>query len=1136
MIVYPKEGKVVKKAKKILSALSIIAGCTFFLCTINNDNGNPAVTGPGTTTKPVTKPTVPPSLVVILDSAYIGIDETLGIAVWARVQDSLPLRNAPIVFFPSSGWLSDDTVRTDADGRAVTRFSGSKKSQVTLIVSCYGTADTVFFDVTDAPDRIQKSIKILPANSILKADGKDNTAVRVTLRNENNNPIVGECVQFITTTGTITAGSGGCTQPGQSVTDGNGVAEAALTSENQNDTAFITAFLVSDRAKSAETKVVFKGVTIKLAVDSTNFKIGGQTAVIASLLNGSNEPIPYVPIFFSLGRDSLSNLSLISADTVTGADGKALALIRGNRTGADSIRVRAAGALSTTKITVTDMQLEITLSDRVLQARESDSTILHVTLLDKGNNGVSKDIKIREYFQKRDGTDTSTLLLTQTDAEGKCGVPIFALPYEGAMRIEAVAFDNSGDLASAVTTLNFITTRNMTIYSLPTVIQADGTSKSTITVQIKNKENNPVVGDAIKFVTDAGMITGSSITDASGKAIAYLTSDRRNTIVTVVATLVKDPTKTVDVKVEFSGVNLTAAANPATINSSGKDSSLLTTSLLDAANNPIVGEKINFYPRHSDFTHLSVIDSVTNNRGEARCKVYGTGVGYDTISIKAAGAVTQAIIGYSSNFLVIDTPSWQPCYANGKDSTRVRITYRQGDKTTPIQNAELNASVTIGSMNADPVFTKTYTLKPEDNGQIYFYIKNPNFANTATITVSAKTASEITSARYQIYFRALKIKRIELLGTPEVIAVNNGTKANQAKLVGIAYDSMDNRVQGELVAFNLVHGPGGGEYLDPPTAITDAGGTVTTYVISGSTPSRFRDVWVAAGDLSAIKSDTIKFTIAGPPRDITIRTNLTSGTDFKDGTYGLPCAAIVTDVNGNPVADGTEVTFSLRISGWRFRTPIARFDPVEYTNSYRVYIDTGWTYLPVEDFNNNLRLDPGEDRDGDGVASRGEDLDGDGLLITGPTYEDINQNGRRDYLPEDVVEPEIWSWVRDSTGAVNWKPFYADFNHNLMRDSIEPLTGLYANMTDDEYTAELQKYKAAHHGMGFDIDLDPVNGIPDPRTAVSIVRTVQTAGGKAINNVLYGQSDAWKIEIMIWAESQGIKTTSPAQLVLPVIK
>jgi hypothetical protein len=1118
----------VKKIKIILSTLSLVIICALLLCTIKNDNGDLALTGPQTNTNKTNKPSVPPTLLAILDSSYVGIGETLGITVWVRMYDTLPLNNAPVTYLASSGWLSNDTVRTNADGRAVVRYSSSKKSQVTMLVGCYGMYDTVYFDVTDAPDKIQKSISIIPISPILKADGKDNTAIKVTLRNENNNPIVGDFVQFITTTGTI---KGTCDVGTQSKTDEMGVAQATLTSENQNDTAFITAFLISDRTKIAETKVVFKGVTIKLAVDSTNLKIGGKTALIASLLNASNEPIPYVSIFFNLGKDSLSNLTMVSNDTVTGADGKAVAMVQGDRNGADSIRVRAAGAVSTTKITVTDMFLDIKLSDRVLQARESDSTTLHVLLLDKNNTGLAKGIKIREYFTKRDGTDTTALVVAQTNSEGKCDVTIFALPYEGSMRIEAAAFDNSGDLASAVTLLSFITTRTMTIYATPTVIQADGTSKSTITVQIKNKENNPIVGDAIRFVSDAGMIPSESITDEFGKAVTYLTSDRRNTIATVIATLSKDPTKTVSVNVEFSGVNLNAAANPSTINSSGKDSSILKTTLMDASNNPIVGEKINFYPRHPDYTHLVKIDSVTNNRGEAGCIIYGSGIGYDTISVKAAGAVTTTIIGYSSNFLDIDTAGWQPCLANGRDSTIIRITYRQGDKITPIQNAILNASVTIGNMSEAPVFTKQYTLTPADNGNVYFYMKNPNFANTAMITVSAKTSTEMTSAKFALYFRASKIKRIVLSGTPEVIAVNNGTQANRAKLTGVAFDSMDNRVQGELVSFNLIHGPGGGEYLDPPTAISGADGSVTTYLVSGTTPSMFRDVLVTAGDLSSNKSDTVKFTIAGPPHSITIRTNLLSGIDYSDGTYGLPCASIVTDVNGNPVADGTEVTFSCKISGWWYYPLNAHFDPVAGTDDYKVSIDSMPSYLPFEDFNDNLRSDPDEDRNGDGIASRGEDLDGDGFFNIGPTYKDINHNGKRDYLPGDVVEP--YAWAIDTLGHRFAR--FADFNGDGILNTYEPLTGLYENMTDSEYTTNLNQYKAAHHGFEFDFDTSPFNGIPDPRTAVSITRTVQTSGGKATNVILYGQSDALRVEVMVWAESKGIKTISPAQLVLPVI-
>ena len=1148
-----------KAFKPALSIAFVFFAGALLVCTIKNDNGSLAVTGPATTT-PV-KPSAPPVIIVTLDSSYIGIGDTLTIAIKVMKDSTLTkaLSNAPVLCVASAGWLSKDSLRSDTNGRAVVLFSSGAKSQVTLLVSCYGTIQTVHFDVTNAPDKIQKSMSIIPVSAVLKADGKDNTIIKVTIRNENNNPIAGECVQFITTAGTIAGVSKGCKDAGQSGTDSGGVAQAILTSENQNDTAYITALLASDRTKNVETKVVFKGVTIKLAVDSTNLKVNGHALISATVLNASNEPVPYASIFFTLGKDSLSNLAFLSKDSLTGADGTALAVVQGNRTGSDSIRVAAAGALSSTRITVTDLVLQLSLSDRVLQARATDSTSLHILLLDKNNNGIAKDIKLREYFKKRDGTDTSTVLLTKTSSEGKSDITLYALPYEGDMRIEAVAFDNTGDLASAVTTLSFITTRTMTVYATPTVIQADGTSKSAITVQIKNKDNNPIVGDAIKFVSDAGWINDIDTTDESGKAIATLTSDRRNTIATVTATLVKDPTKFVTVSVEFSGVNLSAAANPPTINSSGKDTSLITVSLLDAAKNPIVGEKLNFHPGHPDVTHLTNADSITNNRGEARCEVYGTGVGSDTISIKAAGAVTSAIISYSSNYLAIDTPSWQPCYANGKDSTRIRVIYREGDRITPIPSATIDVSVTIGNLTSAPVFTREFAMTAADNGIVYFYMKNPNFANTATITASAKTSLERTSATFQLYFKASKIKRIELSGSPEVLSVNNGTNANKAKITGVAYDSMDNRVQGELVAFNLIHGPGGGEYLDPPTVTTGIDGSVTTYLVSGTTPSKFRDVWVVAGDLSAIKSDTVQFTIAGPPYKVSIGYNILDGHDFKDGTFGLPCAAIVTDINGNPVADGTEVTFSIKPSGFVYKYLTGRKEESVSLGAFacNAVLDSATAILNFEDFNNNFRLDPGEDRNNDGFANRGADINGDGSYNPGPLYKDINIDGRREFDWRQPVEPVFL--------CSNGKLIYADFNNNGLWDPIEPLSdpeyvnayrilqldSAYNKLTNNNpvsssdsallqilaikdsiytnnpgYCKQLGCYDFSWNAQSY--------AQPDP--GVSIERTIQTVSGKAVNEVLYGQSNATRVEIMIWAESQGVKNEYAAQLVLPIIQ
>jgi hypothetical protein len=1124
------------KAIKRISGITM-AGivCFLLLCTIKDDNGNLALTGPHTSTGPGTTLTATPALIVTPDSMYIGIRESLSIAITVMQDSTLthPLVNQRVVCSATPGFLSAETLYTDSRGRAVLKMMDTAKARVEIRISCGTVTQTLQIDVTDTPDRVQKRIQVHPEKAVLKADGKDFTTIQVLLMNESNNPIVGQCVQFISSAGMIAGQGGGCANSGQCATDAGGIARATLTSASINDTAFVTVFLVSDRTKTAQTRVAFKGVNILVTADSTNLNPGQPAIISAHVLNGSNEPIPYVPIYFSLGKDSASVLAFVSKDSATGPEGTSQCVVKSKsvQTGTDSIRISAAGATASIRMNVTNLLLSILLDDKILQANASKFTALHITFANNtGAPLANKDIQLKRTYQQIDGKDTSDVLFFKTDALGKCAITIYGLPYESSMSLEVTAFNTALDIASAKTTLSFIASRSITMNAIPTVIQADGTSSSTITVQVKNESYNPMVGDQISFLTTAGVVSALATTDGNGRAVATLVSDRRNTFATVKATLVKDATKTASVQVEFSGVEIMASANPPSINSSGKDTSMIDITLIDAAKNAIVGEPINF-SKQLDSTRLVFRDSVTNNRGEARCKVVGTGAGIDTIKVEAAGSTAKVGLNYSSNYLNIDTAAGQYCIANGKDSTQIIINYREGDKITPIPNATLDVSVTIGSMSSAPVFAKKDTITPANGGRFSFYIKNPDFANTATIFVYAKTSSEITTATFQLYFRASKIKWIDLMGTPEVIATNG----NKAKITAVAYDSMGNRVKDERLSFNMSSGPGGGEYLDPPTAVTVEDGSAITYLVSGKTPSMFREVWVTAGDLYAQKSDTVKFTIAGPPHVITIRENLITGTDYKDGTFGLPVASLVTDVNGNPVADGTEVTFSCKITGWVIHRPVAYFDNGSGYYCYNLVIDTMMEMLPVEDLNDNYRCDPGEDINGDSVASRGEDIDGDGILTVGPPYEDINHNGKRDYLPGDVVEPsrQCASWT-DSLGHAHFDIVFADFNGNGVHDTYEPLIGWAATMADTTYTMLLQNYKATHHHMGFDID-NPPNGVADPKTAVVIKRTVQTASGKAINNVIYGQSDAWKCEVTVWAESQGVRTESPAKFILPVV-
>ena len=1120
-------------------------------CTIRDDNGNLALSGPtGPDVIPEENTTdAVPSLFASPESAYVRLGDTLAIRIHLLADTSttnslIPLTGIKVTASVSKGKIIDDTLTTDANGRVSFLFTDTIAGKVDFTVKSGTAQQTARFEVTNTPDKVQKLIEALPEKSLIKADGQDFTYIEVRLLNDFHNPISGECVQFITTSGIIIGEGSQCSNAGQSKTGSDGIARAKLISSNINDTAYVTTYLASDQSLSDETEVAFMGMTISVLTDESKLSTGDTAVISAKVINASGNAVSKAPIFFSLKNGTSSNLKILSSDVTTNYDGMATARVKALKEGFDVVTINSCGTQASVQINVSSLSLVLSVDKTILQTRETDSATLISTFKNSTGTPLSgKTIKLTRYYKTESGQDTSDMISGISNSSGKCSFVITALPYEGTMRLEAIGFDKTDGYASADTSIQFITTRVMTIRATE-FIAADGSSKAPVTAFVKNKSGNPIVGDVISFSTTAGMITEKVETDMDGKATAYLTSDRRNITATITATLASDPSKQQSAQVEFTGVEITTNAEPPSISSDGKDTSRIFISLFDAAQNPIAGEPVNF-SKQLDATVITASDSVTNNRGEATCKIYGTASGMDTIRISAAGATGSVILNYSSNIVLIDTAAGQACVADSSDSTLINVTYLQGNKTTPIPGATVEICATIGKF--DTLFAKSFTTN--SSGKFSFYLHNPHFASTAVIYALARTSSEITTASFPLYFRANNVKRITLSGTPEVINING----SRSKITAIAFDSLGNRVKDARLSFNIVNGPSGGEYLDPPVSITGDDGSAFTYIVSGKTPSFYKQVWVVAGNFSSVKSDTVKFTFAGPPKYITIRTNVLKGENPNDGTFSLPCAAIVTDVNGNPVADGTEVNFSLQVSGF-----IVKKSKVTWTEqasgslmACNYTIDTSSLILPFEDFNDNFHLDPGEDLNGDGKLNRGEDINGDGIYIRGPQFEDINGDGIRQYNPELPVEE-----LRDCTGSTK----FADLNGNGRWDPIEPLSNATYRAIYDSLVADSAYWKSTVSSVDsirfaklahldslyeatpgfipelrcFDIDVDH-NGVADPNTAVSINRTVGTSGGKALNKITYGQSDANRVEVMIWAESQGVVTETPEKIVLPVV-
>jgi hypothetical protein len=340
-------------------------------------------------------------------------------------------------------------------------------------------------------------------------------------------------------------------------------------------------------------------------------------------------------------------------------------------------------------------------------------------------------------------------------------------------------------------------------------------------------------------------------------------------------------------------------------------------------------------------------------------------------------------------------------------------------------------------------------------------------------------------------------------------------------------------MSGVLVGFRLVKGAGGGdEAITPPIDYTKSG-TAEATLKAGGVISLYRGVKLTAvaldissGDTLVIaSSDTVGLTISGPPHRVSVGVNIEKGLNPEDGTFGLPTAAVVTDVNGNLVADGTPVNFST--------TPIGLiYSGVSWhaidTWPYYFIGDTVYYELPWTDYNDNRKLDAGEaPSDSDPTRSRparGEDKDGNGIVNYAPeSFTDLDQDGVWDATN---AEPLVQAPPTDTSGRVIW----VDFNKDGIRNLFEPFDDVNGDgicQCTGMRDASGALYERSYYGS------EATHPFPGEVSA-GITKTVATVNGKATTAVIYVQSDANKVKVRITAESNGIR--SSVDDILPIVK
>ncbi|MBE8597640.1 Ig-like domain-containing protein [Xenorhabdus sp. BG5] len=271
----------------------------------------------------------------------------------------------------------------------------------------------------------------------------------------------------------------------------------------------------------------------------------------------------------------------------------------------------------------TEKQWQVTANKTQAKADGHDSVIYTVLVTDQEGAPVPNQAVIWS-------SDKGELSQTRqdTDAQGQASVVL----HSRQQGLHTVRVTVDGEIAVAPS-VQFDAVLIPAITVDKHSVKADGKSRVTLTVTVKNAGGQPVPNQAVGWQTPLGQFsTFSLMTDAKGQAMAYLTSKvSGNAEVTVAVgseTSVSSP-------IHFTAsLTHTLQSDKQTAIADGQDSILYTVNVRDAADRPVAHSKVQW---SADNGQLLDRQEQTNSQGEATARLVSRTAGRATVKAEAAG-------------------------------------------------------------------------------------------------------------------------------------------------------------------------------------------------------------------------------------------------------------------------------------------------------------------------------------------------------------------------------------------------------------------------------------------------------------------------------------------------------------------
>jgi len=815
-----------------------------------------------------------------------GIDES---TVTARLTTSHgnPLIGRTLTFSANFGVLNVSSANTDGSGQASVKLLSSTSSGVSQVMVSLNqhlsTSMYVHF-IYPAPGN-QISIETVTSSVTTLGIGGELALIAVKLVDGTGKPYTGGAVQFKSLLGSVTS---------VDTSDEMGYVCVEYRSGTTVGTDTVKITVVKDSHIVAQSElylVLFSKALLTVTAENTALIADGQQAIKIHVLcrDSYGEPVSgkSIALFAEYGT--------VTSSVTTDLMGRAEADYTVPTLTADvPSRIIAYSqniipqVRDTVIVSLTGVRLTINASPDTISANGTAQTFIIARLTTTLNIPlISRTISFATNFGVLNAGSAIT------DGNGRASVQLRSAAATGVATVTA----SLDQYLSSRTYVHFVTSMpelvQLTISANPAEVSADGTSSTIITAVVKNANNNPIQNAEVLFSSTLGRVTAKSVTNTLGIATAQLYSERRNGVAVITASYAGAQKNT---QVGFVGTQLLITAEPSALVANNTSKSAITITLRDAVGVPIESEPIELRTNCGTFSNgLTTITGVTSVTGTFVDSLKSNVQQMATVSAVGGGTQASTIISFTRMIISLAADT-NRVVAN--DSVRLTFTITDIDGV-PQPGVPVIFFTTLGELTPVDAITG-------GNGKAYTYLKS-SIGGTATVTAQV-TGGLITPSppTAVITITSAPPAAIRLIVDPIVITVNSGS----ANLTAIATDNNNNPVQGQIVSFKIVQGPGGGESITPPYITSDATGSARAVFRAGSIGSTsVNSIIIRASIQEYSLSAEARLTIAGEPNRIKTSSS-PPPSDNKDGTFSLPIGSIVSDINGNPVLDGTLVYYS----------------------------------------------------------------------------------------------------------------------------------------------------------------------------------------------------------------------------------